>query len=132
MAAAIFVILEAETLAWSVLLRNYVETEAFITPAQDHTKTYNAKVLNCTDDPSCTLCYSSGETIYHLVSASPALAATEYLKRYNSVASIIHKNVCEFYEISTCEKPWLYNLQPVVLSGGVKILWDHRLCYLCS
>ena len=84
-------------------LKNFLATGS----AQNRTKAYNAKVLNCTDDPSYayTLCYSSGETIYHLVSASPALAATEYLKRQNFVALIIQKNV--FYEISTCKKRWL-------------------------
>jgi len=59
-----------------------------------------------------------------LFSVCPALATTEYLKRHNYVASLIHKHVCEFYGIPTCEKPWFYNPQPVVLSGGVKILWD--------
>ena len=94
-----------------------LETEAFITSAQDQairTKAYNAKVLNCAEDPTCRLCHSSDETIYHLLSACPAVVVTEYLKRHNSVASLIHKHICECYGIPTCEKPWLYNPQQVV------------------
>ena len=40
------------------------------------------------------------------------------------MAALIHKQICEFYDIYTCEKPWLYNPQPVVSSNHVKILWD--------
>ena len=37
---------------------------------------------------------------------------------------MIHKRICEYYGIPTCEKPWLYNPQAVVSSNHVKILWD--------
>jgi len=37
---------------------------------------------------------------------------------------LIHKHICESYGIPTCEKPWLYNPQPVVQTNSVKILWD--------
>ena len=65
---------------------------------------------------------SSDDTVYHLLSVCLALAATEYLKRHNSVASLIHKNVCEYYGIPTCEKPWLYHPQPIVQNNSVKDL----------
>ena len=112
---------------WLKLTYLKLETEAFITSAQDQaicTKAYNAKVLRCGDDSTCRLCQSSDETIYHLLSACPALAATEYLKRHNSVASLIHKHICESYGIPTCDKPWLYNPQSIVQTNCVKILWD--------
>ena len=110
------------------MVETKLEAKAFITSAQDQairTNAYNfiANLLNCTEDPSCRLCQSADETIYHLLTACPALAATEYLKRHNSVASPIQKHICEFYGIATCEKPWLYNPQSVVLSRGVKILY---------
>ena len=104
-----------------------IRNRSFITTAQDqatHTKAYSANVLNCTDDSLCRMCHSSDETIYHLLSACPVLAAIGYLQRHNSVASLIHKHICEFYGIPTCEKPWLYTPQPLVLSNNVKIMWD--------
>ena len=100
--------------------------EAFITSAQDQairTKAYNANVLNCTDDSLCRICHSSDETIYHLLSTCPVLAAKAYLQ-HNSVASLIHKHICKFYGMPTCEKPWLYTPQPLVLSNNVQIMWD--------
>ena len=60
-----------------------LEMEAFITSAQDQavrTKAYNANVLNCSEDSLCRLCHSFDETIYHILSACPALAATAYLQ----------------------------------------------------
>jgi len=65
------------------------------------------KVLKCINS-TCRLCDSSDETIYYLLNACPALAATEYLKWHNSVASLIHKHVCEYYAVPTCENPWLH------------------------
>ena len=88
------------------------------------TNAYNTNVLHCSDDPLCRLCHSFDETVYHILSSCPLLAPTGYLQRHNSVAALIHKQICEFYDIYTCEKPWLYNPQPVVSSNNVKILWD--------
>jgi len=64
------------------------------------------------------------ETIFHIVSSCPFLAATDYLQRHNSVASLIHKQICMAYGIATNERAWLYRPQPVVTSGDVKVLWD--------
>ena len=52
------------------------------------------------------------------------LAATEYLKRHNSVASLVHKNLCSHFGVVTCDKPWLYVPESVVQVNEVKILWD--------
>ena len=115
--------------AYKWLRQSYLklETEALITAAQDQalrTNAYNTNVLHCSDDPLCRLCHSFDETVYHILSSCPLLAPTGYLQRHNSVAALIHKQICEFYDIYTCEKPWLYNPQPVVSSNHVKILWD--------
>ena len=111
-------------LRWSYLK---LKTEALFTAAQDQalcTNAYNTNVMHCSDDPLCHLCHSFDETVYHILSSHPFLAPTGYLQRHHSVAALIHKQICEIYEIYTCEKPWLYNLQPVVSSNHVKILWD--------
>ena len=103
------------------------ETEALITAAQDQalrTNAYNTNVLHCSSDPLCRLCHSFDETMFHILSSCPVLAPTGYLQRHNSVAALIHKRICEYYCIPTCEKPWLYSPQAVVTSNDVKILWD--------
>ena len=58
------------------------------------------------------------------MSLCPFKASTGYLQWHNSVAALIHAQICEFYGISICEKPWLYSSQLVVTSNHVKILWD--------
>ena len=94
--------------AYKWLRQSYLklETEALITAAQDqalHTNAYNANVFHCSGDPLCHLCHSFNETLYHILSSCPFLAPTRYLQRHNSVAALIHKQICEFYAIYTCE-----------------------------
>jgi len=43
------------------------------------------------------------------------------------VASLIHKHVCEYYDIPTCDRPWLHKPQPIVTNEHVKILWDFTI-----
>jgi len=52
------------------------------------------------------------------------LAATEYLKRHNFVALLVHRALCDHFGIRTCDKPWLHTPQPVTLAKNVKLLWD--------
>ena len=72
----------------------------------------------------CRLCHSFDETVFHILSSCPVLAPTGYLQWHNSVAALIHKHICEYYGIPTCEKPWLYSPQAVVTFNHIKILWD--------
>ena len=115
---------------WLRLSYLKLETEAMITAAQDQairTKAYNVNVLHSSNDSLCRWCHSSDETIFHVLSACPALAPTEYLERHNSVASLLHKHICEYYGIPTCKRPWLYKPQPVLTGEYVKILWDFTI-----
>jgi len=111
-------------LHWSYLK---LDTETLITAAQEqalHTNAYNANVLHCSSDPLCHLCHSCDETVFHILSSCPFLASTSHLERRNSVAALVHKQICMAYGIATGECPWLYSPQSVVTSGNVKILWD--------
>jgi len=56
------------------------------------------------------------------------LATTEYLKRRNSVTSLMHKALCDHFGTSTCDKPWLHIPKPVTLANNIKFLWDFDLC----
>jgi len=73
------------------------------------------------------MCHSATETIFDILSACPMLASTDYLRWHNSVASLLHKNICDFYSIVTCDRPWLHTPSPLVMSGNVKILWDFNI-----
>jgi len=70
------------------------------------------------------MCHGTPETIYHLFNACPVLAASEYPKCHNSVASLVCKNLCSNLGIVTCDKPWLYVPKSVIQVNEVKILCD--------
>jgi len=55
------------------------------------------------------------------------LAATEYLKRHNSVASLVHRALCDHFGIRTYDKPWLHAPQAVTLAKKI-ILLDFDIC----
>jgi hypothetical protein len=88
-----------------------IETEAQITTAQEqalHTKQHQAKFLHTTKDPTCISCKSENETVTHILAACPKLAQTEYLNRHNAVAAVIHKTICDEYNIETAKQTWLH------------------------
>ena len=37
---------------------------------------------------------------------------------------MVHRALCDHFEVSTCDKPWLHTPQPVTMANNVKILWD--------
>ena len=98
--------------------------------AQDqalHTRAYDNVMLQMSVSPTCCLCINANETIIHLLSACPCLAGTQYIWRHNSVASLLHRVICNHCGFPTCGKLWLYIPQPVVASKDVKILWDFEV-----
>lgn len=106
------------------------EIEAAIFAAQDQAFTTNAikyRVHKTTDDPKCRLCRDKDETIDHLVSGCSKIAQTEYKKRHDNVASMIHWNICKNIG-APVKKNW-YNHYPgkVVENDRGKILWDFRI-----
>ena len=107
-----------------------IETEALITAAQEqalNTNAHKAKILHTSSDSRCRMCKATDETITHITSGCQKLAQTEYLKRHNNVAKIIHKNICEEYDIETVTQPWLHKPESVTENNQVKILWDFEI-----
>ena len=93
-----------------------IETEALITAAQEqalNTKNHQAKILHTSADPTCRLCKSANETVTHILTACPKLAQTEYLKRHNAVAAVIHKSICDDYNIETVKQIRLHHPEAV-------------------
>ena len=89
------------------------------------TNAFKVNILNYSHDPSCRMCHSTSETVHHLLSACPMLAANEYFKHHNSVAPLVHKSLCSHFGVPTCcNKPWLYVSESVVQTNEAKILWD--------
>ena len=89
------------------------ETEGLIVAAQDQslvTRSFKSRIIKDGTDPRCRLCEQFDETIEHITSGCPILAKTEYLKRHNNVATYIHHQILQHYNIE-CTAKW-YEHEP--------------------
>ena len=72
----------------------FTETEDFLTAIQDQailTRNYKKYILKQPNiDELCRRCGKESETIQHITAACEQLAPTEYLKRHDGLAKIIH------------------------------------------
>ena len=69
------------------------ETVGFLIAAQLQalrTNDFKAKIDKVTEDSKCQLCKKKDETMDHLISSCSEIAQTDYKKRHNTVASILH------------------------------------------
>ncbi|XP_023216726.1 uncharacterized protein LOC111619278 [Centruroides sculpturatus] len=106
------------------------ETEGLIFAAQEQairTNAIKARIEKSADDPTCRLCKEAVETIDHILSCCKKIAQTDYKQRHNSVAKMIHWNLCHNYHIPTGKNWWKHNPEKVVENDCVKILWDFRI-----
>ena len=115
---------------WLRKVKLKIETEALLTAAQEqalNTKSHATHILKTSQDPRCRMCNRSDETVAHLLTACPKLAATEYLARHNEVARLVHRSISEAHGIKVTRQPWHHAPQPVVETEKVKILWDFEV-----
>ena len=107
-----------------------IETEALITAAQDQalpTKMVKAKIMRTSHDTKCRLCKEKEETVSHLLSACPKLAGSQYIRRHNEVAKILHHGISKHHNIQTTERTWMHQPEAVTETERVKILWDFEI-----
>ena len=55
------------------------------------------------------------------------MAISEYLKRHNEVGRIIHRSICEKYNIRVSKQAWKHEPQTVTETDDVKILWHFEI-----
>ena len=72
----------------------------------------------------CRMCDDKNETMWHVIGECSKLAGTEYKRRHDNVARIIHRALCIKYGFSTAERWYEHNPGKVLESREVKILWD--------
>ena len=82
---------------------NNNNTEGFLTAIQYHvtlTRNYKKYILKQPDtDELCRRCGKESETIQHTTAACEQLAPTEYVKRHDGIARIIHQKLAEAAEL---------------------------------
>ena len=103
------------------------ETEGMILAAQGQalrTNYVKFRIDHSCVSPKCRMCGDKDETVRHVICECWKLAGTEYKRRHDNVARIIHRTLCIKYGFSTAERWYEYNPEKVLNSREVKILWD--------
>jgi hypothetical protein len=88
----------------------FAETEGFLTAIQDQvilTRNYKKYILQQPNtDELCRRCGKESETIQHITAAGEQLAHTEYVKRHDGVANVIHQKLAEAAELIEDKSPY--------------------------
>ena len=79
------------------------------------------------ESPLCRLCGAKGESISHLVGECSKLAQKQYKARHDSVAQIIHWELCGMYGFKREKKWYEHEPQSVLENEEAKILWDFTI-----
>ena len=103
------------------------ETEGMLTAAQDQALSTRWRKVNIEKregTPLCRLCNERDETTFHILSECTKIAGTEYKKRHDGVAKIVHWNLCKQYGFQTKKKWYDHETETVMENENAKILWD--------
>jgi hypothetical protein len=94
---------------WLTSADLFAETEGFLTAIQDQvilTRNYKKYILKQPDtDELCRRCGKESETIQHITAACEQLASTEYAKRHDEIANLIHQKLAKAAELIEDRSP---------------------------
>ena len=73
----------------------------------------------------CRRCGKESETIQHITAACEQLAPTEYVKRHDEVAKVIHQKLAEAAELAEDKSPYhKYTPANVLENDNFKLYWN--------
>ena len=108
-----------------------VQTEATICAAQEQALRANYaknKIDKTSENPLCRMCGERGErcdeTVQHIICECKKLAQPEYNRRHDTVAKLVHWNLCEKHNLERKEKWYEHCPEGVVEDEDVKLIWD--------
>jgi len=88
----------------------FAETKGFLTALHGQvvlTRNYKKHILKQPDtDELCRRCGKESETIQHITAACEQLTPTEYAKRHDGLAKIIHQKLAEAAELIDDKSPY--------------------------
>jgi hypothetical protein len=67
------------------------------------------------------------ETIQHIAAACEQLAPTEYVKRHDGVATVIHQKLAEAVELTEDKSPYHKYTPANVLGNNFKLYWNRSI-----
>lgn len=111
----------------------YAESEGLMFAIQDEvlpTRNYIKYIIkeSSAHEDVCRRCGMRGETIDHIISGCPTLAQSDYLKRHNNVAKIIHIELLKLNNIALNQpRYYLYEPEPVIETDDIRIYFDRTI-----
>ena len=106
------------------------ETEVLIIAAQDQairTNAIKAKIENQEVSEKCRMCGTCEETVEHIICACSKLAQIEYKRRHDTLARLLHWELCKKYGLPCCDKWYEHDPDSVMENHKVKLLWDFTI-----
>jgi len=110
----------------------FAETDGFLTAIQDQvilTRNYKKYILKQPDTKDlCRRCGKESETIQHIIAACEQLAPTEYVKRHDGLAKIIHQKLAEAAELIDNKSPcYKYTPANVLENENFNLYWNRSI-----
>lgn len=115
------------TFAWLKSCNLPKEIESTIFAAQEQcipTNSYIVKIQKGPGSVKCRFCNQSEETIKHILSSCPTLAANDYITRHNEVGKVVLKSFQRYFGLKSCDS---VTSQTVFENSKGKILWDFSI-----
>jgi uncharacterized OB-fold protein len=117
---------------WLTIANLFAETVGFLTTIQDQVilrRNYRKYILKQPNtDELCRRCGKESETIQHITAACEQLAATEYVKRHDGLAEVIHQKLAEAAELIADRSPYhKYTPANVLENDNFKLYWNRSI-----
>jgi hypothetical protein len=108
------------------------ETEGFIFAIQDrviNTRNYKKHICGLQSIiDKCRICGTEGETIEHIISSCTVLAQSEYKKRHDIFAKIIHMNLAvKFNLLKNTQPHYSYTPESCLENDSYKLYFDRTI-----
>jgi hypothetical protein len=118
--------------AWLKKSNIHPETEGFIFAIQDrviNTRNYKKHIYGLQSIiDKCRICGTEGETIEHIISSCTVLAQSEYKKRHDIFAKIIHMNLAvKFNLLKNTQPHYSYTPESCLENDSYKLYFDRTI-----
>jgi hypothetical protein len=118
--------------AWLKKSKIHPETEGFIFAIQDrviNTRNYKKHICGLQSIiDKCRICGIEGETIEHIISSCTVLAQSEYKKRHDIFAKIIHMNLAvKFNLLKNTQPHYSYTPESCLENDSYKLYFDRTI-----
>ena len=106
------------------------ETESLLMAAQDQTlatKPYRATIFKQQSSNNYRVCNERDGTVVHTLSEYLKLVQTEYKKRHDKVATMVHWKLCSMYGFESIKHWYEHRAGGVMKNQDTNILWDFSI-----